>query len=103
MTIKSAVVSASVPGMFDLAPGNLAGLLIDTKQHGAFCPVMLGQYPRQCGTRFFGFVFMITGNEDDVLALQITRLATHTPADRRQHLWFEARQQRHDKNGQEKW
>ena len=42
--------------------------LVQTEQHGAVEPVMLGQEPRQHRHRILATVFLIRSDQDDVLA-----------------------------------
>jgi hypothetical protein len=47
----------------------LSGLLINSEEHGAFESVVLGKDAAQHRQRLLGLVFMIAGDQDDVLAL----------------------------------
>ena len=66
MTIRSAFANASVPGMFDSAGRDIAGLGVDSKKDGTLEAMMLGHDACQSRQRLFRLILVVAGDEDDL-------------------------------------
>ena len=69
MIIRSAVSSASRPGMLLTLGLIVPSFGIDGEQDGAFEAVMLGEDLAELRQRFLGAIFFVAADEDDVFAL----------------------------------